>query len=73
MNLQILVIFLQNWSKQEVIHYVLRSTNVLNLFGIRKNYQSSGTNLLLYISCNKNRALEILSHTGSEISVQLAP
>jgi len=27
----------QNWSKQEVTHYILRSTKSLILFGIRKN------------------------------------
>jgi hypothetical protein len=38
----------QNWSKQEVIHYVLRSTNFLTLFGTRKNCHTNGRNLLLY-------------------------
>jgi hypothetical protein len=31
------------------IHYVLRSTNLLTVFGMRKNCQSSGMNLLLYL------------------------
>jgi hypothetical protein len=31
------------------IHYVLRSTNLLILIGIRKNFQNSGRNLLLYL------------------------
>jgi hypothetical protein len=31
------------------IHYVLRSTKLLIVFGIRKNCQSSGRNLLLYL------------------------
>jgi hypothetical protein len=35
--------------KQEVIYYILRSTNFLILFGIRKNCHDSGRNLLLYL------------------------
>jgi len=34
--------------QQEVIHYVVRSTNLL-IFGIRKYCYSSGSNLLLYL------------------------
>jgi hypothetical protein len=34
---------------QAGIHYVLRSTNLLIVFVIRKNCQSSGRNLLLYL------------------------
>jgi hypothetical protein len=33
--------------KQEVIHYILRATSLLILFGIRKNWHSSGRSLLL--------------------------
>jgi hypothetical protein len=47
-NHQVLIKFRQTWSKQEVvIHYVLRSINLLILFGIRKNCHSSGSNPLL--------------------------
>jgi hypothetical protein len=38
----VLIKFRQNWSKQEVIRYVLRSTNLLMLSKIRKNCHSSG-------------------------------
>jgi len=38
----------QKLLKQDVIIYVLRSKDILILFGIRKTYESSGTNLLLY-------------------------
>jgi hypothetical protein len=33
-------------------HYVLRSTNLLIAFGIRKNCQRNGRNLLLYLYLN---------------------
>jgi len=33
-------------SKQVVIYFILRSTNLLIVFGIRKNFHSSGRNLL---------------------------
>jgi hypothetical protein len=46
---QVVIKFRQNWSKPEGIHYVLRSTNLLIIFEIRKNCQSSGRNLLLYL------------------------
>jgi hypothetical protein len=48
-NHEVLTKFRQNWSKQEVIHYGLRSTNLLNLFGVRKNWHSSGRNLFKYL------------------------
>jgi hypothetical protein len=35
--------------EQEVINCVLRSTNFLILFGIRRNCHSSGRNVLLYL------------------------
>jgi len=38
-KIQVLFKFRQKRSKQEVIYYVLRSTNFLILFGIRNNYQ----------------------------------
>jgi len=34
-------------------HYVLKSTDLLILFGIRKNCHSSGRNLLLYLFIKK--------------------
>jgi len=40
-----LIKFRQNWSKQEVKHYVLRSTNLIIPFGIRNNCDSSRYNL----------------------------
>jgi hypothetical protein len=46
-NHQVFIKFWQNSFKQEVIHYFLRSTNLLILFGIRKNCHSSGRNLFL--------------------------
>jgi hypothetical protein len=48
-----LIKFQQNWSKQGGTHYVLRSTNLLTVFGIRKNCQNSGRNLLLYLFVRK--------------------
>jgi hypothetical protein len=48
-NGQEFIKFLQNSSKQEVKHCVLRTISLLILFRIRKNYYSSGKNLLLYI------------------------
>jgi len=39
----------QNWSKQQVMHYVLISTNLLILYGLRKNCHCSGRNVLLYL------------------------
>jgi len=47
-NYHVLTKFQQNWSKEEAIYYVLNPTNLLILFGIRKNYHSNGRNLLLY-------------------------
>lgn len=40
-------------SKQKIIHYVLRYTNLLILLGIWKNWQSNGRNLLLPSPINK--------------------
>jgi hypothetical protein len=45
---QVHITFQQNWSNQEVIHYVLRSTN-LAVFQTMKNCHGNGSNLLLYI------------------------
>jgi hypothetical protein len=42
-------ILAQKFSKQEAIHCILKSTNLLILFGIRKNYYSSRRILLLYL------------------------
>jgi len=36
-------------TKQEVLNYFLRSSNLLNLFVIRKNCHSSGSYILLYL------------------------
>jgi hypothetical protein len=50
-NHQVLIKFRQNWSKQEVVHYIPRPTNLLVVFGIRKNCHISGRDLhiLLYL------------------------
>jgi hypothetical protein len=45
----LLIKFQQNWSKQEIKHYELRSTNLLLLFETRKICRCSGRNLFLYI------------------------
>jgi len=45
---QVLNKFWQTWSKQDVIHYVLKFTSLLILFGVRKTCHSSGRNLLLF-------------------------
>jgi hypothetical protein len=47
-NPQTLTIFRPNWSKQGVKHYVLRYTNLLVLYGIRRNCHSSGRDPLPY-------------------------
>jgi hypothetical protein len=44
-----LIKFQMNWSNQWGIHYTLRSTNLSIVFDIRKNCQSIGRNLLLYL------------------------
>jgi len=48
-NSQILIEFRQNSSSREVMHYVLKSTDLLILFGIRKSCHSTGRNLLSYL------------------------
>jgi hypothetical protein len=47
-NPQVLIRFQPNWSKLEVKHYVLRNTYLFVLYGMRRNYHSSGRNLSLY-------------------------
>jgi hypothetical protein len=47
-NSQIVITFWQNWLKQEMKHYCLRSINSLILFRIRKNCLINGRSLLLY-------------------------
>jgi hypothetical protein len=47
LNYQVVIKFLKNLFKQTVMHYVLRSTNLLILFRIRKICYSSGRNPLL--------------------------
>jgi hypothetical protein len=39
--------FLEELIKQEGIHYILRSTNLLIVFGIRKNCHSSGIKCII--------------------------
>jgi hypothetical protein len=41
--------FQQNWLKQEVGQFVLRSINLLILFGIKRNCLSSGRSRSLYL------------------------
>jgi len=41
MNHQVLIKFRQNWFKQEVKHYALRSIHSLILYGTTKNSHSS--------------------------------
>jgi hypothetical protein len=53
----VLIEFWQNWSKQYVVHYVLRSTNLFNPFGIRKNLHSSEMNLLLRLLIKRETKL----------------
>jgi len=43
---KVLIKFRENWTKQEVMHYVLGPAGLLILFWIRKNCHSSGRNLL---------------------------
>jgi hypothetical protein len=65
---QALIKFWKNWSKQEVIiHYVLKNTNLLLVFGIRKNCHINERNLLLYLfiktDCSNCRGLSLLLTT----------
>jgi hypothetical protein len=53
-NHQVLIIIQHSFSKKEVMHYILRATNVLVLLWIKKNYNSNGKNLLLYLPIYKN-------------------
>jgi hypothetical protein len=39
---------------KEIIHYILRSTNLFLVFGIRKNFYSSGGNIFLYLFMKKD-------------------
>jgi hypothetical protein len=49
---QVLIKFQQNSSEQDAIHYVLRSRNLLILFGIRKNcHCGSNPSLYLFLNC----------------------
>jgi len=61
---QVLIKFRQNWSKQEVVRYVLWSTNLLILTGIWKICHSSGRNLLLYLLKRKVIKVTILIIKG---------
>jgi hypothetical protein len=55
---QALIKFWQNWFKQEEIYYyVLRSTNLLILFELRKNCLSSRQNLLMYLFIKRQTKL----------------
>jgi len=46
-NSHILIKFWQKLTKQEVPYFILRSTNLLILFGIRNNCLHGGRNILL--------------------------
>jgi hypothetical protein len=59
-NHQILNKFRQNCSNQEVIYHVLKSTDLLILFGIRKNCHSSGRNLLLFLYIKRGMKLTVV-------------
>jgi hypothetical protein len=48
-NCYVSIKFQQNWSKQKIKLRILRSTNVLILFWIRKKCCNSGRTLLLYL------------------------
>jgi hypothetical protein len=50
--------------KQEVMHYVLRSTYLLILFVIRKSCHSGGRNLLLYLFMERVIELTVLIAEG---------
>jgi len=47
-NHRVFIKFWKDWPKQKAEHYVLRSTNLFILFGIRKNCHSCGKNLSFY-------------------------
>jgi hypothetical protein len=53
MNHQVLIRFQQNWLKQEVVKFALRSINLLILFGIKTNCLSSGRSQSLYLFIRK--------------------
>jgi len=47
-NHQVLIQFQQKLLKQEVVQFILRSINLLILFGIRRNFLSSGRSSSLH-------------------------
>jgi hypothetical protein len=47
-EIQVLISFWLNGSKQEAKHHILRYTNFFVLYGIRRNCYSNGKNVLLY-------------------------
>jgi hypothetical protein len=63
-NRLILIKFQHNRSKQEVIYFVLRSTDLLILFGISMNCHSSGKNQLFYIFINGAMKLTVVIIDG---------
>jgi hypothetical protein len=56
--------FRQNWFKQEMKHYGLKSINSLILFGIRKNFLFSGRSLLLYKFARRAMELTVVIIVG---------
>jgi len=59
-----LIKFKQKWSEQEVVRYVLRSTNVLILLGIRNNHHSGGRNLLFFLFIEKETKTDCNTYRG---------
>jgi hypothetical protein len=55
-----LIKFRQNWTKQDIMHFVLRSTNLLIMFGIRKNSHSSGRSQSLYFFIKRTIKLTVV-------------
>jgi len=62
-----LIEFRQNWSKQEIIYYVLRCKNLLIIFDKRKNCHSSGRNISLSLfdknDCSNYTVITLLPTT----------
>jgi len=73
MNSRVFMYFGQNWLKQEVIHYVPRSTKLWILCGIRKKCHSYGRNVLLYLIMKMDDKTDCTNFRGDRINTKFYP
>jgi hypothetical protein len=66
-NRQVVIKLQQNWIKQEVKHYALRSINILIMFGIGNNCLISGRSLLLYQFTGRVMKLTVVIIVGRNL------